>query len=316
MSFLLRKNIVCFFLIGFLFVGRSTGETMPTEDVKVDVIEEVDAKWAPIVDAAPLKASAQPKKDRKVLVFSLCEGFKHSSIPYCSKAMEVLGSKTGAFSCDISDDKKVFNAANLAGYDAIIFNNTTKLKLDDAQRRAIMEFVKGGKGIVGIHAATDNFYNWPEAAEMMGGTFDGHPWRAKGTWAVKIEDRKHPVAIAFEGKDFKVSDEIYRTKQINLRKNARVLVALDMGDEVNLKAKGVKKSDIDIPISWVRDFGKGRVFYCGFGHNHEIFWNPAVLKHYLDGIQFALGDLKADTKPVPYKGPAELKLKPGKEEKK
>ena len=303
---LLKQYIVLVCLVCFLFVGCTEDEATPKAEVErgvgveIEAEKTVDPKWAPIIDAAPDKASVEPKKERKVLVFTLCQGFKHKSIPYCTKAMEVLGSKTGAFSCDVSKDKKVFNAGNLAQYDAIIFNNTTKLTFDDAQRKAIMDFVKGGKGIVGIHAATDNFYKWPEAAEMMGGTFAGHPWRANGTWAIKIEDPEHPVALAFEGKDFKVSDEIYRTKQINLRENSRVLVGLDMGDEVNLNAKGVRDSDIDIAISWVRDFGKGRVFYCSFGHNNEIYWNPAILKHYLDGIQFALGDLDVDTTPLPF----------------
>lgn len=255
---------------------------------------------AKITSAAPDKAAVEPKQQRKILVFNFCQGFKHSSIPYCSKAIEVLGSKTGAFTCDVRADKSAFTAGNLKQYDAIIFNSTTKLTFDDQQRKAIMDFVKGGKGIVGIHGATDNFYKWPEAAEMMGGTFDGHPWVAKGTWAIKIEDCKNPVAAAFNCKDFKLSDEIYRTKQINLRKNARVLIGLDMTDETNLNAKGVRKDDVDIPISWIRDFGKGRVFYCGLGHNHEIFWNRAILKHYLDGIQFAMGDLKADTTPVAF----------------
>ncbi len=70
-----------------------------------------------------------------------------------------------------------------------------------------------------------------------------------------------------------------------------------MTDPANLAAKGVRATDKDIPISWIRSYGKGRVFYCSFGHNHHILWNPMVLKHYLDGIQFALGDLPVDTTP-------------------
>ena len=38
-------------------------------------------------------------------------------------------------------------------------------------------------------------------------------------------------------------------------------------------------------------------FIVHFGHNEHIFWNSAVLKHYLDGIQYALGDLPADATP-------------------
>ena len=288
MSSLLRKLVVLSFVICFVGVGFGIS----------------DAEVGKISSAGPDKASVEPKAGRKVLVFTLCKGFKHGSIPYCSKAVEVLGSKTGAFSCDVSKDMKVFTVENLAQYDAIIFNNTTKLTFDDAQRKAFMDFVKGGKGIVGIHAATDNFYKWPEAAEMMGGTFSGHPWRAKGTWAVQIEDADSPVAAAFEGKDFKVSDEIYRTKQINLRKNGRVLIGLDMTDEATLGAKGVTAEDVDIPVSWIRGFGKGRVFYCGLGHNKEIFWNKAILKHYLAGIQFAIGDLDADTTPLAFSSKA------------
>ena len=286
MNSILQKLAVCVCLTGLVGVAFA--------------ISEEEAKK--ITVAAPSKATVKPKRPRKVLVFTLCQGYKHGSIPYCTKAMQVLGGKTGAFSCDVSDDKKVFTADNLKQYDAIILNNTTALTFDEQQRKAIMDFIKGGKGIVGIHAATDNFPDWPEAAEMMGGIFAGHPWTWNGgEWAVKIEDTKSTVSAAFKGKDFRISDEIYRTKQINLRKNSRVLVGLDMTDELNLNAKGVTKDDVDIPISWIRDFGKGRLFYCALGHNFAIYWTPAILKHYLNGIQFAIGDLKADTTPVPFK---------------
>ncbi|MEA3365531.1 MAG: HEAT repeat domain-containing protein, partial [Candidatus Hydrogenedentes bacterium] len=60
---------------------------------------------------------------------------------------------------------------------------------------------------------------------------------------------------------------------------------------------GIRRDDDDFAVSWVRTYGEGRVFYCSLGHRHEIFWNPAILQHYLDGIQFALGDLAADTTP-------------------
>jgi type 1 glutamine amidotransferase len=52
-------------------------------------------------------------------------------------------------------------------------------------------------------------------------------------------------------------------------------------------------------VSWVRPYGKGRVFYCTLGHAKTAYTNPAVMKHYLAGIQFAIGDLKADASPRP-----------------
>ena len=45
-------------------------------------------------------------------------------------------------------------------------------------------------------------------------------------------------------------------------------------------------------------YGKGRVFYCSLGHNPYVFWDARILQHYLAGIQFALGDLKAGVKPT------------------
>jgi hypothetical protein len=258
-----------------------------------------DAETAKIEAALPDKATAKPAKARKILVFWLCKGWFHECIPVANKAIELMGKKTGAFDAVFSDDMNVFDANKLAEFDAIIFNNTTKLEFNKpGQRQALMDFVKGGKGIIGIHAATDNFYNWPEAAEMMGGLFVAHPWTANGTWAIKNFEPNHPLNAAFEGKDFKVRDEIYRQRKMSREENRRILLALDLNDPATRNAKGVQESDINMPVSWIRDYGKGRVYFCGLGHNNEIFANKAILKHYLDGIQFALGDLAVDAAPV------------------
>ena len=249
--------------------------------------------------AMPAKPVAPPKKPRKLLVFNLCKGFKHGSIPYWDKALEIMGKKTGAFEVVVRSDMAMFKAENLNKFDAVCLNNTTRLGFNDsALRKSLMDFIKGGKGIVGIHAATDNFYKWPEAAEMMGGQFCGHPWGSGGTWAVKIDDPGHPLMAAFKGKGFKVNDEIYRTKPpLYSRDKQRVLMSLDMSDEVTRKK--ADPDDKDIGLSWIKDYGKGRLFYCSLGHNNHLTWDPALLQHYLAGIQFALGDFPVDTKPRP-----------------
>jgi len=254
-----------------------------------------------IEKAIPTRATAKPKQPRRLLVFTRAEGFVHSSVPYAAKALALIGKQIGAFTTVESADMSAFAPENLRQFDAVLFANTTQLAFDDvALRRSLMAFVKGGKGVIGIHASTDNFYNWPEAGDMMGGHFDGHPWQANGTWAVKIVDPTHPLTAAFQNKNFQISDEIYRIRPRSLRQNARVLVALDMTDKTNRATEGVNFGDRDVPISWVRNFGNGRVFYSSFGHNHAIYWNPAILRHFLAGIQFALGDLPVDTTPVAF----------------
>jgi len=267
-------------------------------DLKAEEVQKIQ-------NAAPAKPTVRPARPRKILVFWRCEGFFHKSIPVVNEALKIMGRKTGAYEVtECTDDYSVFTPEKLSQFDAVCLNNTTHLKFNPKETpercKALMDFVKGGKGIIGVHAATDNFYEWPEAMEMMGGKFTGHPWTAGGTWAFKIDDPDHPLMAAFKGKGFKISDEIYRTDPpLYSRSKQRVLMSLDMSDPTTRNAKGVKPSDEDTGITWIKTWGKGRMFYCSLGHNDHIFWNPTILQHYLDGIQFALGDYKVDTTPKP-----------------
>jgi len=264
--------------------------------VSVFAIPEQDIQM--IQQAMPTQPVVEPDVPRTVLVFSLCKGFEHSSIPYWIKALDVMAEKTGAFKVEHSTDMNVFNEESLQAYDVICFNNTTKLVPDASQQKAIMGFVQSGKGIVGIHAATDNFYEWPEGMEMMGGVFTGHPWTADGTWAIKLDDADHPLMTSFQGQGFKINDEIYRTSPpLYSRKDRRVLMSLDMSDEMTKNAKDVRPDDMDTGISWIKSVGNGRLFYCSLGHNNHLTWNKPVLEHYLAGIQYALGDYKVDNTP-------------------
>ena len=167
----------------------------------------------------------------------------------------------------------------------------------EALHKSFMDWVKAGGGVMGIHAATDCSYKWKEYGEMMGGYFAGHPWHM--LVPIKNDDPTNPINAVFEGKGFTVTDEIYQfNRGVYSREKLRVLLSLDMSQ---LKKKGGRK-DNDYAISWVNTHGKGRVFYCSLGHRDEIFWNPTVLKHYLAGLQWALGDLKdVDTTPKPLK---------------
>lgn len=262
-----------------------------------------------ILKALPAAAPAQPKSARKILVFWRCEGFVHSSIPFGNFALDELGKKTGAFTIDLAGEYDVFNDENLAKYDAVLFNNTTNLDFpEESQRKALMDFVAKGKGIAGIHAASDNFKNWPEAAAMIGGVFNGHPWGGGGNWAFEVNDTANPISAAFNGQGFWHTDEIYWYKPDSFQgdKNLRILVSLDMTKSENiqvlLKSKQPKSEDeakaVKVAVSWIREFNGGRVFYTNIGHRDDTFWNPAILQHYLAGIQYALGDLEADATPT------------------
>lgn len=254
-----------------------------------------DADLAKIKAALPEKATAQPAKPRKVLLFGRCEGFNHvGGILAGNTAFRLMGEKTGAYSTAESTDMAMFDPETLDQFDAVVFNNTTQLKFaNPTHRKALLAFVNGGKGIVGVHSAVDNFYKWPEGAALMGALFTGHPW---GRCAVKIDDPQHPLTRAFGGKGFYIQEEMYRMGDPYSREKLRVLVSMDMN---KMSQQDVKagRPDKDNPIAWIHEVGKGRVFYCSLGHDRPIFFNKTINQFYLDGIQYALGDLKADATP-------------------
>jgi type 1 glutamine amidotransferase/HEAT repeat protein len=248
-----------------------------------------------IAAALPDAPPATPAEPRRVLIFTLCKGYPHGCIPVATEALRMLGSATNAYEADVSDDPQVFDARSLQRYDAVIFNNTTgELFEDAALRDSLMAYIRGGGGIVGIHAATDCFYEWPEFGAMMGGYFDGHPWHE--LVGIKIDDPFSPINAVFEGRSFEITDEIYQFREPYSREHLRVLLSLDT-TRTNMQKNGIKRSDGDFAVSWIRGYGEGRVFYCSLGHRNEIFWNPVVLQHYLAGIQYAIGDLAADDTP-------------------
>ena len=286
----MRCMMVVAMLSCLLLVGRFAS-------VSAYAAEPTAEQLAKITAALPDNVPATPAQPRKLLVFTLCKGYRHSSVECCAKTLELIGEKTGAYTTVVSDDPAVFKPESLAKFDAVCFDNTTgELFEDEALKQSLIDFVKSGKGIVGIHAATDCFYQWAEFGEIMGGYFDGHPWTSDTTVTIKLDEPEHPLTKMFEGKSFDIMDEIYQLKAPYSRDNLRVLLSFDTRF-TDMHKKGINRKDGDFAISWIREYGQGRVFYCSLGHNEAIFWNKAVLEHYLAGIQFAFGDLKADAAP-------------------
>ncbi len=246
--------------------------------------------------------TAKPAKDRRVLVFWRCEGFVHGkALEYGNKAFELAAAKTQAFAADFSNDYEALKPDNLAKYDALVLNNTTGLKTQENRflEPALIEFVKSGKGLAVIHAGADNFNNAGQAAELIGGHFWGHPWGGGGTWAFKLDEPGHPLNKAFGGKGLSAGDEIYQQQSpFYNRAKLRVLVSLDLADKATKEAQGQRRADNDYAVSWIRPYGKGRVFYTSFGHDERTFLDKARLTHILDGVQYVIGDLKAEDTPA------------------
>jgi len=178
---------------------------------------------------------------------------------------------------------------------------------DPGLRQSLLDFVSGGKGLVGIHAAAATFVQypvydqWPPFGEMLGAYEDGgHPWRADEVITLKLDDPASPINAAFGGKGFEISDEVFQFRAPYSREKLHILQSIDT-DKTDMNPPRrflpARAADKDFAMAWVRSYGKGRVFYTSLGHNPHLFWDPKLLQHYLAGIQFALGDLEADTTP-------------------
>jgi len=289
----------------------------------VDFIPEFDDKPVAAEHAEKIEAAmpdgpvVEPQAKRRILVVSATAGFRHKSIPTGKFTLEKMGAATGAFETMISDDPANFEADVLKTFDSVVLLNTTqdffmprnkkdysKEDLEWLQSRQdrlidnLIDYVEQGGGLVGIHAATDSCYGHEAYGKAIGGYFWGHPWGAGNNVMIVVEDTEHAVnKPAFgETKDFELVEEIYQFRpEPYSRERLRILLHLD--PERSDKVKGMKREDNDYPVAWVQQVGKGRVFYSSLGHNHHIYWNPMLLKHYLAGIQFACGDLQADTTP-------------------
>ncbi|TVR45659.1 MAG: ThuA domain-containing protein [Puniceicoccaceae bacterium] len=234
----------------------------------------------------------------------------HPSIDPSNYAIARLGELSGRFTAFFSNDPACFEPAALEDFDAICFNNTFGVLTEDkARQQGLLDFVRGGKGFVGIHAAAATFCQYPrydqfpEFGRMLGGYENGgHPWGPKETITLTPEDAESPLNAPFGGKDFEIQDEVFQMKDHYSRDRLRVLLRInleksDFGPERRILAE--RRADRDIAISWIREEGKGRVFYTSLGHNPHLFWNPPVLGHFHAGIRYALGDLAADATPRP-----------------
>jgi type 1 glutamine amidotransferase len=220
----------------------------------------------------------------RILYLTHSAGFKHDVLPTSEQIMRELGKTTGAFEATVTQDCSLISEASLKQYAAVVFFTTGELPLDDAQKKAFVEFVRSGRGVVGIHSATDTFYKWPEYLELIGGYFDGHPWHQKVT--VRVEDTSHP-ATAHLPASFTINDEIYQFRDWS-RDRVHVLLSVDPAS-IDLTKKGVKRTDKDFAVSWTRDFGKGRMFYTALGHEAAVWKDPRFQQHLVGGIRWATG---------------------------
>src|ERR1700722_2949149 len=177
---------------------------------------------AVIAVACSMSAAQSAAPSRKhILVIGEEKGYRHEAVSHAMSAIERLGTESGLWDTTLRTDtealtkkKLEYNAKNLDNFDAVLFYTGGDLEMDAQQKADFISFIHDdGKGFIGIHSAAITFTKWPEFVDMLGGTYDDHPW---GTFVAPIivEDPKFPGMQQWP-RAFTLRDEIYQMKSFS-----------------------------------------------------------------------------------------------------
>jgi putative membrane-bound dehydrogenase-like protein len=161
------------------------------------------------------------------------------------------------------------NPETLAYYDGLmIYANHEQMSA--SQEKALLDFVESGKGFIPIHSASFCFQNSPEYIQLVGGQFQKHD---TGTFVADIVKKDHPIMQSVD--TFSTWDETY--------------VHHKLTDDLTVLMERVE-GDHREPWTWVKEHGKGRVFYTAYGHDERSWSHPQFHELVKEGILWAVGD--------------------------
>jgi len=298
-------------IVFFLSVQSTFAQGLPEVNL--------DNEWkAKIQSLAPEKTSFPSSKKKNILVFSLHTGFKHWVIPHTEEMIKIIGEKSGAFTVIGSKDITEFEAKNLKKYDAVILNNTCsigdhrnifwdKLKENTSTDSAslmkkaielennLLSYVEKGGGLFVLHGGVTTLNNSWDFSRLLGASFDYHP--VQQAIQVRLEDAKHPLVQAFPAEGFNHVDEPYFYKNAYAELDFKPLLYFNNA-EIKSQRKGHELTEGKTYVAWIRKEGKGKVMYASPSHNAQSFENPQLLRFFLDGMQYVVGDVECDETPI------------------
>lgn len=245
----------------------------------------------------------------RVLFVTQSAGFRHGSVTrkegnlsVSERVMTELGISSNEFRVDCTQDvAKDFTKERLEHYDIVMFYTTGKLPITQENLDYFFNdwLKQKGHGFIGTHSAADTFKDYEPYWDMIGGSFNGHPWGSGSTVTITNHEPDHPIVKAW-GKEVTLKDEIYQFKNWQPEK-VRVLMSLNM-------EKTSLKKPYHIPICWCKSYGEGKVFHMSLGHREDIWTNETYQQSILGGIRWIVGEEKGESKPNPELSEAQEEL--------
>ncbi|GJC90937.1 hypothetical protein ColLi_13775 [Colletotrichum liriopes] len=212
----------------------------------------------------------------RILVFSKTSGYRHDCIPAAVSALTSLGTRTGSFTVDASEDAEAFiTPRSLAPYATVVFLHCTGTFLNVKQVGALKSYVQSGGGFVGVHAAASGLRDNDWYGGLVGAHFDQHPPPEEATcvtedpWHFIMRqglDRGRDPARAVDETRKRWTDEWYNfLSHPRENKNLHILVR---GDPSTFEGGAMGN---DHPLAWCQEYDGGRSFYTALGHYDDAY---------------------------------------------
>lgn len=218
----------------------------------------------------------------KVLFYTRSAGFRHDVLPLAAQVFNQFNTDFNWIKVTHSDDPAFLTTDNLRRNNVLALYTTGDL--GEQTRRDVLDWVRAGGALVGIHSATDTFNEHSDWTEMIGGIFESHPWNDRVSMV--IDQTEHPVMKPFadavqsvpgQPRRFAFADEIYQFK--SFQPGSNVLLSLDP------RTPGADPTR-QYPLAWTREYGKGRVYYIALGHRDTTWKDGRFLDSIIAGIRW------------------------------
>ena len=256
-----------------------------------------------VVGLALGQSPAQPAKIQ-VLIVTGQNTTSHDwrfTTPLLRKILE----DSGRFEVRVTEEFRGAGAETLAPYDVVLLNyyegKLPNLRWGDATDNALLNFVRGGKGLVVYHFSLAAFEGWAEYEKICGGNWrpgNGHH-SARHDFAATVQDREHPITRGLKPTFAQANDELYANLKWQPAGAFHVLATA--WDDHSLYKEGEKQPLVGPgaaePMLWTVNYGKGRVFVTAMGHDTEAMKDPGFALTLARGTEWAASEKV--TIPVP-----------------
>ena len=191
----------------------------------------------------------------------------HHSRKYVPILMSAL-SKDG-INITYTEDVNDLNSEKLSMYDGLILYANHE-KITGPHVQSLLDYVADGHAFLPIHCASFCFNESEDYIDLVGGQFKSH---GKGIFTGEIVNMEHPIMESFE--EFSTWDETYVHDKI--------------ADDITVLMERVE-GDHREPWTWVKEYGKGKIFYTAYGHDERTWTNPGFLDLIKRGILWSVDD--------------------------